>query len=158
MASLGLNELKQCWLVVKGVLWHSPESNSKRSVHELNSCVVRLHIWNYNHICQGAYLAPSHYLNQCWVIVNWSLRNKLQWNLNWNTKLFIHGNAFENVVSKMAAILSQLQCIKQGGCISFCPTHINSSAGRRSRTWRLGDWWRDPMRSMTFSANWEENV
>ena len=23
--------------------------------------------------------APSHYLNQWWVIVNWTLRNKLQW-------------------------------------------------------------------------------
>ena len=27
---------------------------------------------------------PSHYLNQCWVIVNWTLRNKLHWNFNWN--------------------------------------------------------------------------
>ena len=36
---------------------------------------------------------PSHNLNQCWVIVNWALRNKLQWNFNLNTKLFIHENA-----------------------------------------------------------------
>ena len=41
-----------------------------------------------------AYSAPSHYLNQCWVIVNWTLSRKLQWNLNKNTKLFIGGNAF----------------------------------------------------------------
>ena len=27
---------------------------------------------------------PSHHLNQCWVIVNWTLRNKLQWNCNQN--------------------------------------------------------------------------
>ena len=26
-------------------------------------------------------MAPSHYLNQCWNIVNWTLGNKLQWNL-----------------------------------------------------------------------------
>ena len=26
------------------------------------------------------FLAPSHYLNQCSLIVNWTLRNKLQWN------------------------------------------------------------------------------
>ena len=32
--------------------------------------------------------APSHYLDQCWVIVNCILRNKPQWNQN--TKLFIH--------------------------------------------------------------------
>ena len=27
-------------------------------------------------------LAPSHYLNQCWLIVNRTHRNKLQWNLS----------------------------------------------------------------------------
>ena len=37
-----------------------------------------------------AYSAPSHYLNQWWVIVNWTLRNKLQWNFNQNIKLFIY--------------------------------------------------------------------
>ena len=33
-------------------------------------------------------------------------RNKLQWNLNQNRKLFIHGNASEYIVCEMAAILS----------------------------------------------------
>ena len=28
--------------------------------------------------CLITYSAPSHYLNQCWVIVNWSLMSKLQ--------------------------------------------------------------------------------
>ena len=37
-----------------------------------------------------AYSVPSHYLNQFWDIVNWTLRKKLQWNFNQNTKLFIH--------------------------------------------------------------------
>ena len=45
--------------------------------------------------------APSHYPNQCWLIVNYSL----QWNSNQNTKVFIHKNAFQYVVSKMVAIL-----------------------------------------------------
>ena len=49
----------------------------------------------------------THYLNQCRVIVNWTLRNKLQWNFNQNTKPFIHENASENVVCEMAAILSR---------------------------------------------------
>ena len=35
------------------------------------------------------------------------LRNKLEWNVNQNTKLFIHKNASENIVCKMAAILSR---------------------------------------------------
>ena len=32
------------------------------------------------------YSAPSHYLNQCWVIINWILRNKLQRNFNQSMK------------------------------------------------------------------------
>ena len=55
---------------------------------------------------------PSHYLNQCWNIVNWTLGNKLQWNLNRISNIFIQENEFENVVWKMAAILSRPQCVK----------------------------------------------
>ena len=46
-------------------------------------------------------------LNQWLLIVNWTLRNKLQWNSNQNTKLFIYENAFENGVCEMAAILRE---------------------------------------------------
>ena len=55
--------------------------------------------------------APSHYLKQCWNILNWTLGNKLQWNLNRNLNIFIQENAFENVVWKMATILSRPQCV-----------------------------------------------
>ena len=62
---------------------------------------------------------PSHYLNQCWNIVNWNLRNKVQWNIKQNSYIFMHENAFENVVSEMEAILSRPQCVNsanfQGG-------------------------------------------
>ena len=70
--------------------------------------------WNLTNILNPlpAYLAPSHYLNQCWVIVNWTLRNKLQWNFNRNYNIFIQENAFENFVCEMAAILSQHQCLQ----------------------------------------------
>ena len=60
----------------------------------------------------GHWLAPNHYLNQCWNIVNWTLRNKLQWKFNWNTNIFIHENTIESVVCEMAAILSRPQCVK----------------------------------------------
>ena len=33
-------------------------------------------------------VVPTHYLNQCWYIVNY-LKNKLQWNLNQNTTISI---------------------------------------------------------------------
>ena len=64
-----------------------------------------------------AWSAPSHYLNQCWVTVDWVLRNKFQWNFiltTKNTKLFINEHASENIVCEMAAILSR------GRWVEFC--------------------------------------
>ena len=60
----------------------------------------------------GAWQVPSHYLNQCWNVVNGIFGNKLQWKFNWNSYIFIKENAFENVVWKMVAISSQPQCVK----------------------------------------------
>ena len=61
-------------------------------------------------------LAPGRHqalcVNQWCNIVNWSLGNKLQWNLDGNLYIFIQENAFENVVWKMSAILSWPQCVK----------------------------------------------
>ena len=54
---------------------------------------------------------PSHHLNQCWNFVYWTLRNKLQWNFNRNSGIFIQENAFESVVREMAAILSRPQWV-----------------------------------------------
>ena len=45
-------------------------------------------------------------LTKCWNIANWTPRNKLQRNLNQNLYIFIQENAFENVIWKLAAILS----------------------------------------------------
>ena len=78
------------------------------------------HWGRVTHICVGnltiigstAWSVPNHYLNQCWIIVNWTLRNKLQWNLIRNSNIFIQENAFESVVYEMAAILSRPQCVK----------------------------------------------
>ena len=55
--------------------------------------------------------SPSHYLTQCWNIVNWTLSNKLQWNPNRNSYIFIHKNAFENVICEMASSLFRRQCV-----------------------------------------------
>ena len=59
-----------------------------------------------------AWTAPCHYLNQCWHIVNWTLRNKLQWNFNRNSNILIQENAVESVVCQTAAILSRPQWVK----------------------------------------------
>ena len=63
-------------------------------------------------------------LNQCWVIVNWTLRSKLQGNFNQNTKFFIQENALENIVCKMAAILSRGRWVDAGNPSK----HFNSNS------------------------------
>ena len=72
-------------------------------------------IWHFSHHWFRSWLVscliPSHYLNKCWLIVDWTLRNKLQWNMNQNTNIFLQGNAFKNVTCKLAAIMSRPQCI-----------------------------------------------
>ena len=85
--------------------------------HYLDACLTHFTLVPY--ICDNemgrhwfrqwlaACSASGHYLNQYWLIVKSTLKKKLQWHLNQNTKLFLHENAFENVVREMAAILSR---------------------------------------------------
>ena len=81
--------------------------------------------------------SPSHYLNQCWNIINWTLETKFKWNLNRNLCIFIHDNALENVVCEMASILSRPQCAN--GQISLsCFRGVLS--GIRNRPPRPSQW------------------
>ena len=69
--------------------------------------------------------AYMHYLNQCWIIVNWTLRNKLQWSINQNSNIFIQENAFESVVCETATILSRPQCVKKIGPEQVASHYLN---------------------------------
>ena len=80
------------------------------------------------HICVGnlTIIGPDNGLSpgrhQCWDIVIWTPGDKLQWNLNRNSYIFVQENAFQIVVWKMVAILSRPQCVNssppgQNGCI-----------------------------------------
>ena len=69
-------------------------------------CVSKLTIIDSEMACHR-----RHYLNQCWNIVNSTSRNKILWNLNRNSYVFIQDNAFENIVCKMVAISSRPQCV-----------------------------------------------
>ena len=46
------------------------------------------------------------YLNQWWLIINYTLSNKLQRNLNQTKKTLFQENPFENIICKMAANFS----------------------------------------------------
>ena len=57
------------------------------------------------------------------------MRNIFRWNFIWNSKAFIQENVCGNVVCKIAAILSQPQCVNtpnlQLGCLPHCPADLN---------------------------------
>ena len=77
--------------------------------------VTHICVSNQTTICSVNGLSPgrrSHYLNKCWNIVNWTFRDKLQWNINRNSNSSIHENAFESIVCEMTAILFRSQCVK----------------------------------------------
>ena len=59
-------------------------------------------------------LAP----NQCWLIVIWTTRNKIQWNSNPNSTIFSQESAFEGVVCEMVAMLDQPPRVNISRCIN----------------------------------------
>ena len=86
--------IKSKWLKYQS-LWH------QKSWSPLISWLVQV---------IAIYLAPSYYLNQFWLILNWT-RNTLQWNFIWNSSAFIQKNSFEIVVCKILAILFRPQFV-----------------------------------------------
>ena len=109
--------------MIRGNKWASAEfeRNSRNGdtdgswhINSLRPSDAYMRQWTNHHWFRKwlvAWSAASHYLNQCWNIVNWAIGNKLQWNLKQNSYIFIQENAFENVVWKMAAILSRPQYV-----------------------------------------------
>ena len=90
-------------------------------IQHLKYNTALIHWGRVTHICVGnltiigwlvAWSAPSHYLNQYWNSVDWTPRNKLQWNVNRNFYICNQENPFENVVWKMPVILSRPQYVK----------------------------------------------
>ena len=89
-----------------------------------------------------AFSAPSHYLNQCCVIVNWTLGKKLLGKFNQNIKLSIHENASENIVCERADILSRGRWVEHlpwtsiEECIPrFCLWSGNNHWSRERKFW-----------------------
>ena len=52
--------------------------------------------------------------------------NELQWNFNQISYIFIQENAFEKVICKMAAILSQPRCVKLEETTGWKPAVMES--------------------------------
>ena len=58
--------------------------------------------------------APSHYLNQCWNIANWTFKNKLQWNFNREIQTF----SCKKLHLKMSPAKWHLFCLSPNELIS----------------------------------------
>ena len=104
-------------IIFRRIIWFNLHSSGlcQFTTNSFPSCGTYMRRWIGAALVQiMAYLAPSHYLNQCLPIVNWTLRNKLKWNFNQNTNLFIHKNASEYIVCEMAAILFRGKLVKLG--------------------------------------------
>ena len=56
---------------------------------------------------QAIIVTNDGYLNLCWNIINWTPKNKLQWNFNRNQYIFIQENPCVNIVCEMSAIFSR---------------------------------------------------
>ena len=63
-------------------------------------------------------------MNQYWVIVIETLGRKLRWNFIQNTNIFIHENAYENIVWETAVILSKGKWVK---CVTI-DLYLHSAA------------------------------
>ena len=59
--------------------------------------------------------ASSRYPIQSWLIDNWTPVQKTQWNFKQNANICFSENTFENVVCRVAVILSQSQCVNRYG-------------------------------------------
>ena len=105
------------WYVYDGIV---TRPSAVLALCEGNSLVVIVvpvltHLHLVSHICVSelvhqrfrlrliAFSAPSHYLIQCRLIVNWTTANQFQWNLNWKYIIIIKETAFQNVVCRNCA-------------------------------------------------------
>ena len=111
----------QVWALSYTSSWFIQHDAITHWGHVTHLCISKLTII----ASDNALPVPSHYLSQkLWIIVIWTLGNKLQWNSNRNQFIFIQENAFENVVWKMVVILSRSQCVNGPSCTGFWLYHV----------------------------------
>ena len=101
---------------------HSSPQSDATFRSDSDGCIT--HWGRVTHICASQFtingsdngLSPGRHQAIIWtnagILLIWTLRKKLQRNLNRNQYIFIQETAFEKVVWKMAAILSRPQCVQ----------------------------------------------
>ena len=64
----------------------------------------------------------------CWNIINWTFRNKLQWNFTRSSNIIIEKNTFEYIICENVAILSRPQYVNIVGVTQNSTCDINYEA------------------------------
>ena len=70
------------------------------------------------------FFAPNHYLNECQIIINQDIENKLQWNFIETSNIFIQESVVENVVCTMAAIIVSIELCLRGNTMVAPGTYV----------------------------------
>ena len=82
----------QIWTYLKHEIY-SEKKKKKNHNTVINSLRPRGgHHWSLSTLVQViacCLMVPSHYLNQYWLLINWTLRNKILWNENPNAIIYI---------------------------------------------------------------------
>ena len=132
LTNLGLNKMPTNLLMTSSKAYNGMKINSGLGLYKISTVLLMTisnayyltHWGHVTHTCVSklghhwfrywlvAWSPPSHYLHQCWNIVNCTLTNKLKWNLNRNSYNFNEENAVEYIIWEMAAILCQPQYLK----------------------------------------------
>ena len=89
-----------------GLYWDLFPENQHRSW-------LNMHIITPWHILASTCCSQSLYLNQCYLIVNWTHGSTFQWNFNRNTML-VQENSLENVIWNMALYRSGFNVLTLG--------------------------------------------
>ena len=104
------------WKILEHTIWKTLGSDTSFLPLTRWGRVTYIWVIKLSHHCFRSRLiawpTPSHYLNQCWNFLNYILGIKFQWNFAQKNTIFIQENAFENVVWKMATILSRPQFVE----------------------------------------------
>ena len=104
---------------------------------------------------------PSHYLNQCWNIVNWKLGNKFQWNRKGNSYIFIQQKAVENIVCKMETFCLGLNVLSHQVIFELPITYGEADVSTQAVSTHSCEKWWEPQLSVqllsvcTPSCLWE---
>ena len=82
------------------------------------------------------------------LVVNLTTRNKLQWNINRNSYIFIHENAFECVVCEMAAICLGINVLTCNNSSTEGSLHTRQWCSSMNAKTHLRTWWDSKIRHL----------